>query len=63
VLDKIRRLRTMIGERDIRIEVDGGITHATAPAAIAAGASVLVAGSAVFDQPPYQAAIAALRPS
>ena len=63
VLDKIRRLRTMIGERDIRIEVDGGITHETAPAVIAAGASVLVAGSAVFDQPPYEAAIAALRPS
>ncbi|MYE55623.1 MAG: ribulose-phosphate 3-epimerase, partial [Acidimicrobiaceae bacterium] len=34
--------------RDIDLEVDGGITAATAPAAVAAGANVLVAGSAVF---------------
>jgi len=61
-LEKIRRLRAMIGGRDIRIEVDGGITAETAPKAIAAGASVLVAGSAVFGNPPYDRAIAALRP-
>jgi ribulose-phosphate 3-epimerase len=62
-LEKIRRLRTMIAGRGIRIQVDGGITAATAPAAIEAGASVLVAGSAVFGQADYAAAIRALRPS
>jgi ribulose-phosphate 3-epimerase len=61
MLDKIRALSAMIGTRDIRIQVDGGITPETAPAAIAAGASVLVAGSAVFGMPPYAASIAALR--
>jgi ribulose-phosphate 3-epimerase len=61
MLEKIRRLHSLIGSRDIRIEVDGGITPETAPAVIAAGASVLVAGSAVFGHPPYAEAIAALR--
>ena len=60
-LDKIRRLRGMIGDRPIRIEVDGGVTPETAPAVVEAGASVLVAGSAVFGRPPYGEAIAALR--
>ncbi len=60
-LEKIRRLRVMIGDRAIRIEVDGGITPETAPLAVEAGASVLVAGSAVFGRPPYADAIAALR--
>lgn len=61
-LDKIRELRRMIGERPIRIEVDGGITTETAKLAVEAGASVLVAGSAVFGAADYAAAIAALRP-
>jgi ribulose-phosphate 3-epimerase len=61
--EKIRRLRAMTAGRAIRIEVDGGITAETAPAAIAAGAEVLVAGSAVFGKPDYAAAIASLRPS
>jgi len=60
-LEKIRRLKRMIGDRPIRIEVDGGITPETAPAVIEAGAGVLVAGSAVFNRPPYDKAIAALR--
>jgi ribulose-phosphate 3-epimerase len=47
-LDKIRALRAMIGERPIHIEVDGGVTPETAPLVAAAGADVLVAGSAVF---------------
>ncbi len=47
--------------RDIRLQVDGGITPATAPRVIAAGADVLVAGTAVFGAPDYAAAIAALR--
>jgi ribulose-phosphate 3-epimerase len=61
MLEKIRRIATMIGDRDIRIQVDGGITPETAPAVIEAGASVLVAGSAVFGRPPYAASIAAIR--
>ena len=49
-LDKIRTLRAMIDAsgRDIALEVDGGIDAVTAPLAIAAGADVLVAGSASF---------------
>ncbi len=47
-LDKIRRLRAMIGDRPIHIQVDGGVTPDTAPLVAAAGADVLVAGSAVF---------------
>ncbi|WP_347309787.1 ribulose-phosphate 3-epimerase [Defluviimonas sp. SAOS-178_SWC] len=47
-VDKIRSLRKMIGDRPIHIEIDGGITPETAPLVTAAGADVLVAGSAVF---------------
>jgi ribulose-phosphate 3-epimerase len=47
-VDKIRRIKAMIGSRPIDIEVDGGITAETAPLVVAAGANVLVAGSAVF---------------
>ena len=46
--EKIRRIRAMIGDRDIDLEVDGGVTAETAGAVAAAGADVLVAGSAVF---------------
>jgi ribulose-phosphate 3-epimerase len=45
---KIRALRELIGDRPIHIEVDGGVDPATAPRVVAAGADVLVAGSAVF---------------
>ncbi|MFO1175085.1 MAG: ribulose-phosphate 3-epimerase [Paracoccaceae bacterium] len=48
-VDKIRTLRKMIGDRPILIEIDGGITPETAPLVAAAGADVLVAGSAVFS--------------
>jgi ribulose-phosphate 3-epimerase len=44
----VKQLRAMIGERPIHIEIDGGITPETAPLVAAAGADVLVAGSAVF---------------
>ena len=47
-IDKVTRLRAMIGDRPIHIEIDGGITPETAPLVAAAGADVLVAGSAVF---------------
>ena len=47
-VDKIARLRGMIGDRPIHIQVDGGIDPKTAPLVAKAGADVLVAGSAVF---------------
>lgn len=61
-LDKIRRLRAMIGDRPIELEVDGGVNAETAPLVIEAGADVLVAGSAVFSGADYATSIAALRP-
>ena len=60
-IDKIRRIRQLIGDRPITIEVDGGVTPETAPLVIEAGATALVAGSAVFGRPPYDRAIAAIR--
>ncbi len=64
-LDKIKTLRAKIDAtgRTIDLEVDGGITAETAPQAIAAGADVLVAGSAVFtgDAAAYATNIATLR--
>ncbi|MBR0810961.1 MULTISPECIES: ribulose-phosphate 3-epimerase [Bradyrhizobium] len=47
-LEKIKRIRAMIGDRPIRLEVDGGVTRDNAAAVAAAGADTLVAGSAVF---------------
>jgi ribulose-phosphate 3-epimerase len=47
--DKLRKIKTMVGNRPIDIEVDGGITAETAPLAVAAGANALVAGSAVYQ--------------
>ena len=47
-LPKIARLAEIIGEREIHIEIDGGVTPATAGNCAAMGADVLVAGSAVF---------------
>ena len=62
-LPKIAQLRQMIDAsgRDIRLEIDGGITAATAPAVLEAGADTLVAGTAVFGAPDYAAAITAIR--
>lgn len=53
-LAKIRRLRSMIeaSGRDIILEVDGGVTRETAPLCIEAGATALVAGTAVFKDGP-----------
>ncbi|MGE0857420.1 MAG: ribulose-phosphate 3-epimerase, partial [Hyphomicrobiaceae bacterium] len=48
MVPKVRRLREMVGDRPIHIEIDGGVTPQTAPLVAAAGADVLVAGSAVF---------------
>ncbi|MGB3409505.1 MAG: ribulose-phosphate 3-epimerase [Jannaschia sp.] len=47
-IEKIRSLRRMLGDRPVHIEVDGGVDATTAPLVVAAGADVLVAGSAVF---------------
>jgi ribulose-phosphate 3-epimerase len=47
-IEKTRKLRQMIGDRPIHIEIDGGVTPETAPLVAEAGADVLVAGSAVF---------------
>ena len=64
-LKKIERLRQMIDAsgRDIVLEVDGGVTPKTAPLCIAAGATALVAGTAVFTGGPaaYARNIAALK--
>jgi ribulose-phosphate 3-epimerase len=61
VTEKVRRIRKMIGTRAIDLEVDGGMTPATAPGIVAAGANVLVAGSAVFKGGAYAANMAAIR--
>lgn len=47
-IDKVRSLRSLIGDRPIHIEIDGGMTPDTAPLMAAAGADVFVAGSGVF---------------
>jgi ribulose-phosphate 3-epimerase len=64
VLDKIRRLRQLIDAQNrsgIEIEVDGGVNRETAAQVVEAGATVLVAGSAIFGQKDREAAIAAIR--
>ena len=62
-LDKIAAIKQMIGSRDIDIQVDGGVSVDNVAEVKAAGANVLVAGSAAFKGGPssYQANIAALR--
>jgi len=63
VVPKVRALSAEIQRRglDVDIEVDGGIVPETAATTVAAGANVLVAGSAVFGRPDYRRAIADLR--
>ena len=64
---KVETLREMIADRDIHIEIDGGVTPMTAPQVAGAGADVLVAGSAVFkggsvdDPAPYAENIELIR--
>ena len=60
-LDKLQRLRALIGGRPIDIEIDGGVTAENAAKVVAAGANALVAGSAVFKGGDYKANIAAIR--
>ncbi len=62
-LDKLRQLRAMIAGRPIVLGVDGGVDTRTAPRALAAGATMLVAGTSVFGKPDRRAALDALRPT
>jgi ribulose-phosphate 3-epimerase len=59
--EKIRRLRDLLASRDVLISVDGGVKASNAGALARAGATVLVAGSAIFGAPDVGAAVAALR--
>ncbi len=65
MLAKIRALRQLCDERQLDpvIEVDGGLSGKNAWQALEAGANAIVAGTAVFHAPDYQAAIAAIRHS
>ena len=60
-VEKIKKLKAMIGSRPIELEVDGGINAETAKTVIAAGANVLVAGTAVFGTSDYAGNIKKLR--
>lgn len=64
IVEKVARIKAMIGDRPIDIEIDGGVTPETAPMVAKAGANVLVAGSAVFKggtPDAYRANIEAIR--
>ncbi len=60
-LKKMERVKKMIGDRPVELEVDGGVNPETAKLCRAAGADVLVAGSAVFGSKDYAANIRALK--
>jgi len=60
-LEKIRRLRQMIGARPIDLQVDGGVNTKTIADVVDAGANVIVAGSAVFNGGDYVKSISELR--
>ena len=60
-VEKIRRIKAMIGDRPVELEVDGGITADNVKTVTEAGANVVVAGSAVFNGNDYAATIGALR--
>ena len=61
VLPKVSAIATMIGTRDIDIEIDGGMAAGTIGRAAEVGTRVFVAGSAIFATPDYKKTIAALR--
>ena len=65
MLEKIRRLRAICDSRGLTpvIEVDGGQNCASAAEAVRAGATAIVAGSAIFGAPDYETAIASIRKS
>ena len=62
-LDKVKRLRQMIVQRqlNVRIEIDGGVDRSNIESVVAAGAEIIVAGSAIFGKPDAEAAVRELR--
>jgi len=62
-IDKLRGLRRIINERrlDVRIEIDGGIDLENIATVVAAGAEIIVAGSAIFGRPDPETALRELR--
>src|SRR5690348_3252410 len=62
-IDKVKRLRRLIHERqlNVRIEIDGGIDRNNIETVVAAGAEIIVAGSAIFGTPDAEAAVKELR--
>lgn len=62
-LDKVKRLRQMIIDRqlNVRIEIDGGVDRSNIEKVVAAGAEIIVAGSAIFGKPDAEAAVRELR--
>jgi ribulose-phosphate 3-epimerase len=63
VLPKIRKVKEMADsiEKELEIEIDGGVNSETAKQCMEAGANVLVAGSAIYNQEDYAAAISLIR--
>jgi len=63
VIDKVKRIRRLIEERqlNVRIEIDGGIDRNNVESVVAAGAEILVAGSAIFGTSDAEAAVRELR--
>jgi ribulose-phosphate 3-epimerase len=62
-IDKVKRLRRMIDERqlNVRIEIDGGVDRTNIETVVAAGAEIIVAGSAIFGKSDAEAAVKDLR--
>ena len=62
-IDKVKRLRHLIDERqlNVRIEIDGGIDRTNIETVVAAGAEIIVAGSAIFGTPDAETAVKELR--
>ena len=60
-IEKIKKVKALIGKKKIKIEVDGGINVQTAKESISAGAEILVAGSSVFMNGDYQKNILKLK--
>lgn len=60
-LEKIRRIKDMLGDRSVKVEVDGGINPMTAAECISVGADILVAGTSVFAGREFRKNIEALR--
>lgn len=61
MMDKVKRVRSIIGDRPIWLQVDGGISMETIECALDAGADTFVVGSAVFNSPEPATMVQALR--